>query len=584
MKYCYNLLMILKTPFLSSIHITPMNIRLLSLIVLFTALAPSSKSNAQNFLIDTTFNIPGSFDSSQTTFVEYNSEPGILKLKSGENVNLAKGKYAYVYYTATPPEDTSHSNPYHVIDGISGTYLTFLAGNGTQPGSGSFILIDLNAFRTVKKVKIITFSLNPNLRPRAYTVFVGTDTLTFEKVYEDPATTEVIQTAVFNPVVSKYVKIVFDVMPPDFATVISEIEVYGEGYLPTGKYVSSVRNFGKKVNVGSFEFTGDVPQGTFTTFSFRTGSNYTVDSTWGKWSEAKSVSNSQFDVFEPRQYIQYQINLATNNLLSPKIDDIKINYDSNNVVSDVSTQISPQYVPILKEAKFTLSIDAQFKTNDYGFDSLIIATPSPSTLNSVLVNGTPASILSSITANELRIYFPSTIKTNAKIDINITTTPFLNINPFIVKAVSKSVVNNYQQLDSPIKDGVQGWSIVTTGVPDKLIANSKVEPNPFTPNGDGINDVTKITFFLGNIGEPKELIGSQARNLRIKIFDLTGRFIKNLVDQNSASAAYVAENSIIWDGRDENGKMVRPGVYIYQIFVDSDNGGEYLSKTVVVSY
>ena len=584
MKYCYNLLMILKTPFLSSIHITPMNIRLLSLIMLFAALAPSSKGNAQNFLIDTTFSIPGSFDSSQTTFVEYNSEPGILKLKSGENENLAKGKYAYVYYTATPPTDTATSNPYKVIDGKKSTFLTFLPGTGTQPGSGSFILIDLNAFRTVKKVKIIPFGPNPNLRPRAYTVYVGTDTLTFEKVYENPATVDTFQIAVFNPVVAKYVKIVFDVMATNYNTAISEIEVYGEGYLPAGKYTSSVRNFGKKVNVGSFEYSGEVPLGTFATFSFRTGSNVKVDTTWGNWSEAKSVTNSQFDVFEPRQYIQYQINLVTNNLLSPKIDDIKINYDSNNVVSNVSTLINPQYVPILKEAKFTLSIDAQFKTNDYGFDSLIIATPSPSTLNSVLVNGTPASILSSGTAKELRVYFPSTIKTSSKIDINITTTPFLNINPFIVKAVSKNVVNNYQQLDSPIKNGVQGWSIVTTGVPDQLIANSKVEPNPFTPNGDGINDVTKITFFLGNIGEPKELIGSQARNLRIKIFDLTGRLIKNLIDQNSASAAYVAENSIVWDGRDENGKMVRPGVYIYQIFVDSDNGGEYLSKTVVVSY
>ncbi|MBZ0200422.1 MAG: discoidin domain-containing protein, partial [Ignavibacteriaceae bacterium] len=584
MKYCYNLLMILKIPFLSSIHITSMNIRLLSLIMLFGALAPSTISNAQNFLIDTTFNQPGTFDSSKTTFVEYNSEPGILKLKSGENENLAKGKFAYVYYTAIPPTDTASSNPFKLIDGKTSTFLTFLPATGTQPGSGSFIVIDLNAFRTVKKVRIVPFGPNPNLRPRAYTVYVGTDTLTFEKVYENPSTIDTFQVAVFNPVVAKYIKIVIDVMATNYNTAISEIEVYGEGYLPAGNYFSTVRDFGKKVNIGSFEFTGDVPQGTFATFSFRTGANNKVDSTWGSWSAAKGVSNSQFDVFEPRQYIQYQINLVTNNLLSPKIDDIKINYDTNNVVSDVITQINPQYVPILKEASFTLSIDAQFKPNDYGIDSLIIATPSPSKLNSVMVNGTPASVLSSVTAKELRIYFPSTVKTSSKIDINITTTPFLNINPFIVKAVSNNVVNNYQQLDSPIKNGVQGWSIVTTGVPDKLIANSKVEPNPFTPNGDGINDVTKITFFLGNIGEPKELIGSQARNVTIKIFDLTGRVIKNLIDQNSASAAYVAENSIIWDGRDENGKIVRPGVYIYQIFVDSDNGGEHLSKTVVVSY
>ena len=153
-----------------------------------------------------------------------------------------------------------------------------------------------------------------------------------------------------------------------------------------------------------------------------------------------------------------------------------------------------------------------------------------------------------------------------------------------MKAVSNKIANNYQQLDSPLNNGVQGWSVVTTGVPEKLIVNSKVAPNPFTPNGDGINDETKITFFLGNIAEPKTLIGKETRNLQIKVYDLTGRFIKNLINEMTASSAFVAENSVVWDGRDESGSLVRPGVYIYQIFIDSDNGGEYLSKTVVVSY
>jgi len=573
-----------ENPFLSSIHITHMNIRLLSLLVLFCAIFLTNKTSAQNFLIDTTFNTPGSFDSSATTFVEFDKTPGVLELKSGENENLAKGKFAYVYYTATPPTDTAITNPRKVIDGKKNTFISFLPATGTQPGGGSFILIDLDAFRTIKKVKIIPFGPNPNLRPRAYSVFVGTDTLTLEKVFENPNTVDTIQTAVFNPYVARYVKIVIDVMSPNTSTAISEIEVYGEGFLPAGKYVSTVRNFNQKVNVGSFEFVGDVPQGTSASFSFRTGANPNVDLTWSNWSEAKSKSDSQFDVFEPRQYIQYQINLSTGNLLSPRIDDIIINYDTNKVVADVVTKINPQFVPVLKETEFTLSINAQFESSDYGIDSLIISTPSPSQLTGVFLNGTPASVLSSISTDQIRIYFPTTVKTNSVIEIKFVTTPFLNINPFIVKAVSNKIANNYQQLDSPLNNGVQGWSVVTTGVPEKLIVNSKVAPNPFTPNGDGINDETKITFFLGNIAEPKTLIGKETRNLQIKVYDLTGRFIKNLINEMTASSAFVAENSVTWDGRDESGSLVRPGVYIYQIFIDSDNGGEYLSKTVVVSY
>lgn len=584
MKFCYKLLLIVKIPFLSSIHITHMNIRLLSLFVLFCAIFHATNISAQNFLIDTTFNTPGSFDSSATTFVEYDNIPGVLELKSGENENLAKGKFAYVYYTATPPIDTAITNPRKVIDGKTNTFLSFLPATGTQPGSGSFILIDLDAFRTIKKVKIIPFGPNPNLRPRAYSVFVGTDTLTLEKVFENPNTVDTIQTATFNPYVARYVKIVIDVMSTNTSTAISEIEVYGEGYLPAGKYVSSVRNFNGKVNVGSFEYVGNVPQGTSASFSFRTGANPKVDSTWSSWSEAKSKSDSQFDIFEPRQYIQYQINLSTSNLLSPQIDDIIIKYDTNKVVADVVTKINPQYVPVLRETEFTLSINAQFEPTDYGIDSLIISTPSPSQLAGVFFNGVPASVLSTINSDFIRIYFPTTVRTSSNIEIKLITTPFLNVNPFIVKAVSNKVNNNYQQLDSPLNNGIQGWSVVTTGVPEKLIVNSKVAPNPFTPNGDGINDETKITFFLGNIAEPKTLIGKETRNLQIKVYDLTGRFIKNLINEMTASSAFVAENSVSWDGRDESGSLVRPGVYIYQIFIDSDNGGEYLSKTVVVSY
>lgn len=39
-----------------------------------------------------------------------------------------------------------------------------------------------------------------------------------------------------------------------------------------------------------------------------------------------------------------------------------------------------------------------------------------------------------------------------------------------------------------------------------------------------------------------------------------------------------------WDGRDDEGKLVPPGVYLYRITVSSDEGENFASGSVGVCY
>ena len=48
-------------------------------------------------------------------------------------------------------------------------------------GDGSYILIDLLALRKINKVVIVTFGLNQSHRPRAYTIYAGTDSIQLTK-------------------------------------------------------------------------------------------------------------------------------------------------------------------------------------------------------------------------------------------------------------------------------------------------------------------------------------------------------------------------------------------------------------------
>ncbi len=86
-------------------------------------------------------------------------------------------------------------------------------------------------------------------------------------------------------------------------------------------------------------------------------------------------------------------------------------------------------------------------------------------------------------------------------------------------------------------------------------------PNPFTPNGDGFND--QIEFDYSGLG---------LRNPSLQIFDANGIAVWS--NPNGAGGR------IIWNGRDDRGRDVTPGVYLYSL---RDQGNNVASGYVVVA-
>ena len=89
------------------------------------------------------------------------------------------------------------------------------------------------------------------------------------------------------------------------------------------------------------------------------------------------------------------------------------------------------------------------------------------------VNGSSVSYLSTVTASKVVLVFNSTIKSNARIEIKFLSTPFLGISPYSVKISSKAVSNNPQRVNSKVVNNIEAWSIVTDGVPEKLLISVK---------------------------------------------------------------------------------------------------------------
>lgn len=72
-------------------------------------------------------------------------------------------------------------------------------------------------------------------------------------------------------------------------------------------------------------------------------------------------------------------------------------------------------------------------------------------------------------------------------------------------------------------------------------------PNPFNPITNMHYDVPNSTA-----GKVKVLI---------RIFDMRGRFVRTLVDEEKEPGSY----SVVWDGTDERGEVVSSGVYLYRM-------------------
>jgi choice-of-anchor B domain-containing protein len=82
-------------------------------------------------------------------------------------------------------------------------------------------------------------------------------------------------------------------------------------------------------------------------------------------------------------------------------------------------------------------------------------------------------------------------------------------------------------------------------------------PNPFNPQ-------TTIRFDL-----------RQAGDVRLRIFDATGRLVRTLVDRNLETGAHAT----VWDGRTGDGAAAASGVYFYRL----EAGGETRSRRMVLA-
>ena len=106
-----------------------------------------------------------------------------------------------------------------------------------------------------------------------------------------------------------------------------------------------------------------------------------------------------------------------------------------------------------------------------------------------------------------------------------------------------SVLSN----DSLPKELLIGSLDINNTNPPSKFSLSQNYPNPFNP-------VTKIKYDIAKQG-----------NVKLSIFDITGRKIVSLVNEKQDAGTY----SVFWNGKNDFGKILPGGMYVYRIESDS---------------
>jgi len=90
--------------------------------------------------------------------------------------------------------------------------------------------------------------------------------------------------------------------------------------------------------------------------------------------------------------------------------------------------------------------------------------------------------------------------------------------------------------------GIQAVSGVSEQTPQQFRVDQN-RPNPFNPR-------TSISFEVPRDG-----------HVSLVVYDVRGRLVRTLMDETVSTG----QRTVVWDGRDDAGKLVASGVYIYRV-------------------
>ena len=502
--------------------------------------------------------------------------PGALAIKRVDGENLALGKV---------------SNRGPVVDGRLNT-----SWNPPINALNFNALIDLERRYFINKVRVVTGGSTPEQYRdsflRGYSVQVSDDQVRWNQVGVVSNPSDSLSSQVeFRPLWSRYVRLVISEINAITQPRIAEIEVYGSQRAAAATYTSPPLDLGypeAPKNFGRVHWRQTLPAGSSLALQFRSGSQAAdfAEPLQG-WSAPLAQSGDWFPAAEPGVLLQYRVHLTIGeDGQSPVFAGLSLELETEALpLRRASGRVEPNRVALGQDTAFVYTLDLDFAAADAGVARVALDMPAPARLERVdgLVGGNDWQWRS--TNDELQIDFAPPLTESTRLVLGFHTRVYGAMHAFGARlwapngAAPLNVAQNTGL--APDRDQAYSWLVTAAAAGGRALFEVGAEPSVFSPNGDGINDATVIGFSLAKLNRPTPV--------RLGIFDLGGRPVRRLVQTRLGAGSYQrlgngSEALGRWDGLDQAGVRVPPGIYVYRIDVELDTGAETEVGVVGVAY
>ena len=231
--------------------------------------------------------------------------------------------------------------------------------------------------------------------------------------------------------------------------------------------------------------------------------------------------------------------------------------------------------PLLDELKIEFSLFFRPKdTKITGFDRLYLEASTSIRFSSTLLNDIPVAVEDAVNESGFEVTFPQLLGDDNLVELRFAAHIFQQSTPFnLFIQDSRDGSTSRQRVDSgDATDRVlSSTNLVRLPVKPDLLLNVTFDSLVLTPNGDGINDAIAVQTDIVNILVP--------RPLRLRLYDLAGR---QLTERSEAVTA--GAQRLVWDGQDESGNIVPPGLYLLELHIAGDARQQRVRRLVSVVY
>lgn len=409
---------------------------------------------------------------------------------------------------------------------------------------------------------------------------------------------------------------------------LSEVQAYGEGYASEVAMVSPLVRLRRSALFTVLAWEGETPRNTRIEVRTRSGDEllriphyYTSSgrevskaawerrdedkrlpivieelpgADWSNWSEIYRESGQPFKSPSPRRYALFEVRLRTSEpLRTSRICKLRLHF-----APPLTDQAFAELWPVRgvepgQKEEFTLYVRPQFGAGNPGFERMRLRSSSAEQLELISVRSGTEALLRrgaglTLWPGRLRVeqgdegaldlVFPEPVGRGTLYAIRFRTRVFLGNTLFSAHLLHGAFPDRVQQISAG--DATQlapSQSLVAVADIEnaRLLDDVEVIPPVFTPNGDGINDEGTIEATIFALEGTKRL--------RVEVYDLSGRRLRDLSVERLHPSG---QHRISWDGRDQEGRLVPPGIYAVRLGFETDArmGGTEVVRLMHVVY